>query len=155
MEAAEHPLHNNVNWLLNRAWLGFGQHSSDALEAFGVSVKEHLMMVALMSSPMTQLELTALIKSDKSVVSSALDGLEAKGLVERVPDPRDRRVRRPTLTSAGRRTCRRATAAVEAAEKELLDRLEPDQRDVFLAVLRNYVFTELVDAPAFTHRPRK
>lgn len=155
MEGAAHPLYGNANWLLNRVWLGFGQRNSDALEAIGISVKEYLLIVALMSSPMTQLELAELIKSDKSVVSSALDGLQAKGLVERVPDPRDRRVRRPTLTSAGRRMCRRATAAVAAAEKELLDRLESAQRDVFLSALQRYAFTEFVDVPGFVPRARK
>src|SRR5882757_4606140 len=103
MEGSEHPLHGDVNWLLNRAWLGFGQSKSAALEATGVTLKEHFVMVALMSSPMTQLELSTLVKIDKSVISATLDSLEAKGLVVRAPDPRDRRARRPTLTARGRK----------------------------------------------------
>jgi DNA-binding MarR family transcriptional regulator len=150
MEGSGHPLDGDVNWLLNRAWLGFGQHKNAALEATGVTLKEHFVMVALMSAPMTQLELSALVKIDKSVISATLDTLEAKGLVVRTPDPRDRRARRPTLTPRGRKLCQRATLATEKAEQDLLAQLDPAQRQAFLAVLRHYAFSEFADAPGFT-----
>ena len=155
VDEAKHPLHGDINWLLNRVWLGFGQRKAAALEAVGVSLKEHFVMVALMSSPMPQLELSALVKIDKSVITATVDALEAKGLVVRAPDPRDRRVRRPTLTPRGRKICRRATAATTKAEQDLLELLEPSQRDVFLDALRLYTFTEFVDAPEFTRRLQK
>ena len=155
VEDAEHPLHGDVNWLLNRVWLGFGLRKTAALDAVGVSIKEHFVMVALLSGPMPQLELSALVKIDKSVITATIDGLETKGLVVRAPDPRDRRVRRPTLTPRGRKVCQRATAAVTAVEQGLLELLEPSQREVFLSVLRYYTFTEFVDAPEFTRRMRK
>jgi DNA-binding MarR family transcriptional regulator len=155
MGNAEHPLDGDVNWLLNRAWLGFGERKVAALESVGVNIKEHFVMVALMTTPMAQLELSALIKIDKSVITATVDSLEAKGLVVRVPDQRDRRVRRPTLTPRGRKACLRATAATEAVEGELLDRLDPAQREVFLEVLRFYAFDEFADTPEFTRRLRK
>jgi DNA-binding MarR family transcriptional regulator len=150
MEGSEHPLDGDVNWLLNRAWLGFGQRKTAALEATGVSLKEHFVMVALMSSPMTQLELSTLVKIDKSVISATLDTLESKGLVVRTPDPRDRRARRPTLTPRGRKICQRATLVTQRAEQDLLDQLDPTQRQAFLDVLRHYAFSEFADAPGFT-----
>jgi DNA-binding MarR family transcriptional regulator len=150
MEGSEHPLDGDVNWLLNRAWLGFGQRKNAALEATGVSLKEHFVLVALMSSPMTQLELSALVKIDKSVISATLDTLEAKGFVVRTPDPRDRRARRPTLTPRGRKICQRATLVTQQAEQDLLDQLDPAQRQAFLDVLRYYAFSEFADAPGFT-----
>ena len=81
MKGFEHPLSGDVNWLLNRAWLGFGQRKTAALEATGVSLKEHFVMVALMTTPMPQLELSALVKIDKSVITATLDSLEAKVLL--------------------------------------------------------------------------
>ncbi|MEV0474143.1 MarR family winged helix-turn-helix transcriptional regulator [Streptomyces prunicolor] len=155
MGNGEHPLYGDVNWLLNRAWLGFGDRKAAALEAVGVNIKEHFVMVALMTTPMAQLELSALVKIDKSVITATVDSLEAKGLVVREPDPRDRRVRRPTLTPLGRKVCQRATAATEKVEQELLDHFDPTQRDVFLEVLRHYAFDEFADAPEFTRRLRK
>jgi DNA-binding MarR family transcriptional regulator len=155
MDNDEHPLHGDVNWLLNRAWLGFGQRKAAALETIGVNIKEHFVMVALTNSPMTQLELSALVKIDKSVITATLDSLEAKGLVVRAPDPRDRRVRRPTLTPRGRKACLRASAATEQAEQDLLNLLDPTQREAFLGALRLYAFDEFADAPEFTRRLRK
>jgi len=102
---AEHPLYGDVNWLLNRVWLGFGQRKGAALEAVGVNIKEQFVLVALMSSPMPQLELSALVKIDKSVITATIDALETKGLVVRVPDPRDRR-------SDARRSPRRGARSV-------------------------------------------
>ena len=155
MESSDHPLHDDVNWLLNRVWLGFGQRKAVALENVGVSIKEHFVLVALMESPMPQLELSALVKIDKSVITATIDALEDKGLVVRIPDPRDRRVRRPTLTPQGRKVCRRATAATTKVEQDLLGLLEPAQSEVFLSVLRYYTFNEFIDAPEFTRRLRK
>jgi DNA-binding MarR family transcriptional regulator len=155
MGNGEHPLHGDVNWLLNRSWLGFGERKTAALEAVGVNIKEHFVMIALMTGSMTQLELSALVKIDKSVISATIDSLEAKGLVVRAPDPRDRRARRPTLTPRGRKACLRASAATEKVEQELLDLLDPSRRDAFLEVLRYYAFDEFVDAPEFTRRLRK
>ncbi|HEX4403040.1 MAG TPA: MarR family transcriptional regulator [Galbitalea sp.] len=154
MEGSEHPLSGDVNWLLNRAWLGFGQRKNAALEATGVSLKEHFVMVALMSAPMTQLELSTLVKIDKSVISATLDALEARGLVVRTPDPSDRRARRPKLTPLGRKLCQRATLVTQKAEQELLDQLDSVQQEVFLDVLRHYAFSEFADAPGFTRDPR-
>ena len=154
VEGSEHPLSGDVNWLLNRAWLGFGQRKSAVLEATGVSLKEHFVMVALMSAPMTQLELSTLVKIDKSVISATLDTLEVKGLVVRTPDPSDRRARRPQLTPQGRKLCQRATLVTQKAEQELLNKLDPVHREAFLDVLRYYAFTEFADAPGFTRDPR-
>jgi DNA-binding MarR family transcriptional regulator len=154
VEGSEHPLSGDVNWLLNRAWLGFGQRKNAALEATGVSLKEHFVMVALMSAPMTQLELSTLVKIDKSVISATLDALEARGLVVRTPDPSDRRARRPKLTPLGRKLCQRATLVTQKAEQELLDQLDSVQQEVFLDVLRHYAFSEFADAPGFTRDPR-
>jgi DNA-binding MarR family transcriptional regulator len=154
VEGYEHPLAGDVNWLLNRAWLGFGQRKNAVLEATGVSLKEHFVMVALMSAPMTQLELSTLVKIDKSVISATLDTLEAKGLVVRTPDPSDRRARRPTLTARGRKLCQRATLVTQKAEADLLSQLDSDQKTAFLDVLRYYAFSEFADAPGFTRDPR-
>ena len=154
MEGSEHPLSGDVNWLLNRAWLGFGQRKNAALESTGVSLKEHFVMVALMSAPVTQLELSTLVKIDKSVISATLDTLEVKGLVVRTPDPSDRRARRPKLTPRGRKLCQRATDVTQKAEQELLDQLDPAQREAFLEVLRYYAFSEFADAPGFTRDMR-
>lgn len=60
-------------------------------------------------------------------VTEALDGLERDGLVARTPDPRDRRVKRVSITEEGRR----AIAASEPMRSGLVTRifgtLNPDE----------------------------
>jgi hypothetical protein len=41
------------------------------------------------------------------------------------------------------------------AEQDLLDLLDPKQRDAFLDALRFYTFGEFANAPEFTRRLRK
>jgi DNA-binding MarR family transcriptional regulator len=59
----------------------------------------------------------------KSNITQLVDRLEADGLVERQPDPNDRRARLATLTGAGRKAVREGARVQEAAEKSLLGKL--------------------------------
>ena len=70
--------------------------------------------------------------------TEVVDALAAAGLVERRPDPADRRVRLVTVTDAGRATLRRARSVVRSTEDELLADLGDDQE-----VLRRLLQTAL------------
>jgi DNA-binding MarR family transcriptional regulator len=64
-----------------------------------------------------------------------LDDLQKDGLVERRPDPADRRARRVELTDDGQaRLCDLAERLGEA-EDRLLDRLDPDEREALRRML--------------------
>lgn len=64
----------------------------------------------------------------KPSITALVDGLVARGYVERRPDPEDRRRVVHTLTPAGQAALARADVAVEAALDRLLARLpEPDR----------------------------
>ncbi|WP_420032743.1 TetR family transcriptional regulator [Streptomyces sp. cg28] len=66
------------------------------------------------------------------------DRLAGAGLIERERDDRDRRVVRLRLTAAGRDLVDRVAEERRAGERELLDRLRPDERrrlDVLLGAL--------------------
>src|SRR5215470_10561631 len=111
-EAGVHPLAEDVNWLLHRAALGIGQVRTHALADLGLTVREAVLLAVLSRTPgRTQSELASLIKMDESVFTTAMDGLERKGLIVRRADPRDRRVRRPELTREGRARCEEAEEA--------------------------------------------
>src|SRR6476661_6122186 len=51
--------------------------------------------------PISMRELAERLKADPSNVTGLIDRLEARGLVERRPDPTDRRIKGLALTSAG------------------------------------------------------
>ena len=75
--------------------------------------------------PESQQQAAERIGVDRTTMVSLLDRLEGQGLVERRPDPADRRRNVVALTDAGRRVLREATAASDDAERELLAALSP------------------------------
>jgi DNA-binding MarR family transcriptional regulator len=135
-----HALEDDVNWLLNRVWLGFGEARSNALAPLGLTVREHVLMTVLATTDATQLELSAIIRMDKSVLTTTIDGLEKRGLVRRQPDARDRRAKRPELTAAGKKLCAQADAASREVQERLLERVPASVRAEFVAALRDFTF---------------
>jgi DNA-binding MarR family transcriptional regulator len=67
------------------------------------------------------------------------DSLESRGLVERTPDPRDRRAVLLRPTRAGRTLRAEVEAARAAGARELFARLAPDDRAELARLLRALV----------------
>jgi DNA-binding MarR family transcriptional regulator len=67
------------------------------------------------------------------------DGLESRGLVERTPDPRDRRAVLLRPTPAGRTLRAEVEAARAAGARDLFARLAPDDRAELARLLRALV----------------
>jgi DNA-binding MarR family transcriptional regulator len=78
--------------------------------------------------PISMRALAARLKSDPSNVTGLIDRLEARGLVERRPDPHDRRIKGLALTSAGARMRERLFARLYAAPCSVAELSERDQR---------------------------
>jgi DNA-binding MarR family transcriptional regulator len=107
------------------------------LVAHAVSMWGYMVLTALRSEPMrTQAALARAIGADKTRLIAVLDALQQRGLIEREPDPADRRVRLLGLTEAGQRVHATIRAAIRAEEERLLDRLPAADREVFLRSLR-------------------
>jgi MarR family transcriptional regulator, lower aerobic nicotinate degradation pathway regulator len=85
--------------------------------------------------PAAQRELAAALRIQPSNIVSLLDELERRGLLERSPDPADRRRHRVELTDRGRRVLHRAARAARAAEADLLAPLGPAERRQFHSFL--------------------
>jgi DNA-binding MarR family transcriptional regulator len=96
--------------------------------------------------PRTQLALAQHLGLDRTVMTYLLDDLQQAGLVERRPDPADRRARRVEVTEAGRSRLAELAERLHAAEEQLLDGLEPDER----ATLRRLLQRLATGAPADT-----
>ncbi len=61
------------------------------------------MALRRLREPFAMRDLAATLRCDSSYITALADGLEARGLVERVQDASDRRVKHLVLTEAGRR----------------------------------------------------
>ena len=79
--------------------------------------------------PKSQLALAQYLGLDRTVMTYLLDDLEAAGLVQRTPDPADRRVRRIALTGEGDDALAEARRRLRDREAALLAPLPPGQRD--------------------------
>ncbi|ENO97509.1 MarR family transcriptional regulator [Thauera phenylacetica B4P] len=77
---------------------------------------------------MKQTQLADAIQLDRSSVVSVLDKLEARGLVERVRAPENRRANALHLTTEGRRILDSLIPQVRAHEERVLRNLDPAER---------------------------
>jgi DNA-binding MarR family transcriptional regulator len=77
--------------------------------------------------PISMRELAERLKSDPSNVTGLIDRLEARGLVERRPDPKDRRIKGLALTSAGAGLRDRLFARLYSAPRSIAELSERDQ----------------------------
>lgn len=75
----------------------------DRLAARGLRLRHMAVLAVLAEAPSAQLEVGRRLDLDPSDVTSTVDDLEARGMVERTVDPSDRRRRLVALTRAGRR----------------------------------------------------
>jgi len=97
----------------------------------------YIVLTALRDEPMrTQAALARSIGADKTRIIGVLDDLQERGLIEREPDPADRRVRLLRLTAAGRRLQGKVRSAIRKQEESLLGELSAADRSTFLRVLR-------------------
>ncbi len=69
-------------------------------------------------------------------MTNRVDRLEGRGLVERLPDPRDRRGVLVRLTARGRETVDGALAGLLELERPLLSALGDEERDQLAGLLR-------------------
>jgi DNA-binding MarR family transcriptional regulator len=107
-----------------------------------VSMWGYAVLTAVDDTPVrSQAALAEAIGADKSRIIGTLDELQEAGLIERTPDPNDRRVRLLSITPKGRRVRSAVRKGIRAAEARLLATLPAADRETFLRVVR-----ELYDA---------
>ena len=71
----------------------------------------------------------------KSRVSKIIEGLIRKKLVQRIKDPEDSRVNLLSLTPVGQKKINEIKEFIDYIHLQVLDRMEPDQRQAMLANL--------------------
>jgi DNA-binding MarR family transcriptional regulator len=104
------------------------------LAAHGISMWEYVVLSELSrGAAETQLALAEAIGYDKTRLIGLLDRLQAEGLIERAPDPADRRARRVRVTDAGRARHRAVRQDIRGMEEAFLAALAGPER----ARLRN------------------
>jgi MarR family transcriptional regulator, organic hydroperoxide resistance regulator len=138
----------DFNWLLHRAAQRVGATFADEIARFGISLRGQLVLQVLAHSEgqRTQLKLGAMLGLDKTTLMSELDKLERAGLIQRVPDPNDRRVRTPVITDKGRALQKEAGDALAEVERALRARFTREE----MAVIRK-ALGDLADGETPVH----
>jgi DNA-binding MarR family transcriptional regulator len=110
---------------------------------FGLSRGEVGALSALrLAAPPHRLSPTRLGKGlmlSSAGVTSRIDRLERRGLVRRLDDPDDRRGVIVELTDEGLEVVDAAVAALTVSDRELLERLEPDEAAQLEGLLRKFL----------------
>jgi DNA-binding MarR family transcriptional regulator len=98
--------------------------------------------------PRSMGELGEQLGIDRSTMVQLVDGLEAKGLVERQRNPADRRSYALTITPAGTEMWQRARGDVERSEDDILDGMSEEDRDALRRLLAQVVQAQERALPA-------
>jgi DNA-binding MarR family transcriptional regulator len=131
----------SLYYLLKHAQLRLADLTGPALAPFGINGRECAVLIAIdEQARSSQHDIAQRMGVDRTTMVNLVDELEAKGLVERHPDLRDRRKNVVALTEAGRVTLRGATEAADEAERSFLGALSDEQAAMFRELLRVTVF---------------
>lgn len=108
--------------------------------AVGTNRGQYAMLAALEEfGPASQAALGRQVGLDRSDVTAAVTALDERKLVERGPDPSDRRRNTVRITAAGRRHLASLDRLVASAQDELLAPLSASERRQLTALLARLV----------------
>jgi DNA-binding MarR family transcriptional regulator len=131
-------LSDDLGWALGVLFRAYSKAASVAFADVPGGARGFQVLTAVgRSDPRSQLELANHLGVDRTVMTYLLDDLERAGLIERRPDPADRRARRIVATAAGSELGCHLAKRLMAAEEHVLAGLDaPGERDTFRALLQ-------------------
>jgi DNA-binding MarR family transcriptional regulator len=123
--------------LFFRLWRASHTRTAEALETIGITPALFALLNVLgVREGAIQQELGSVMGIDRSTMVSLIDELEAAGLAERRPHPKDRRAREISITPKGRRLLAQARQMARQTEDEVLGGLTAKERSQLLELLR-------------------
>jgi DNA-binding MarR family transcriptional regulator len=135
--ACDDALAEDLGWALGVVFRGYLATATAALAELPGGPRTYQVIAAAARSEVgSQLALAQHLGIDRTVMTYLLDDLEAEGLIERRPDPADRRARRVIVTAKGMKLLAALDRRLEAAEADLLAPLDAAERTNFRSQLR-------------------
>src|SRR6266700_3500406 len=131
-------LNDDLGWALGVVFRSYLKAASLAFaELPGGPRGYQVLAAAARGEPGSQLKLAHHLGVDRTVMTYLLDDLEQAGLIERHPDPQDRRARNIVATASGRERLDLLDRRLRAAEQHVLAGLDSEEdRGAFRALLR-------------------
>jgi DNA-binding MarR family transcriptional regulator len=131
-------LRDDLGWGLGVLFRSYAKAATAAFaELPGGPRGYQVLATASRGEPGSQLKLAHHLGVDRTVMTYLLDDLEGAGLIERRPDPADRRARRILVTALGRERLGDLGQRLRAAEQHVLAGLATDaDRQTFRTLLQ-------------------
>jgi DNA-binding MarR family transcriptional regulator len=127
----------SVGFLLSQLGFLTSKGFMEALDPLGIGPREFLLMRFVGASEgQSQQALAERLSVPPSRMVALVDHLEDAGLVERRPDPRDRRVRGLFLTRKGRAVLKRASEVAIEHETRLCAGINREEREQLIDLLQ-------------------
>ena len=129
-----------VTFLVRHAWLSMRSALAVALDEHGLSVQQYGTLLCLREEPgLTVAEVGRVVGTTRQSANELITGMERAGLVERRPNPRDRRTQQVHLTTGGEHRLAEAAPAIRKVEEELEASFTPTDRATARAWLAHMV----------------
>lgn len=126
----------DLGWALGAVMRAHMRTAQDVVGSLPGGPRGYQVLVAAATGgSSSQLALAQQLGVDRTVMTYLLDELEGAGLVERKPDPADRRARRITLTDDGQARLCALERSLRAAEEHILEPLDVEERATLRALL--------------------
>jgi DNA-binding MarR family transcriptional regulator len=129
-------LQSDLGWALGAVLRAYAKVGGPLFDGVPGAHRGYQVLAAASGTEDTQLALAGKLGVDRTVMTYLLDDLEEAGLVERRPDPADRRARRIVVTDSGRATMRELQGKLAHVEAGVLSALTESERALFRDLLR-------------------
>jgi DNA-binding MarR family transcriptional regulator len=134
------PREPRISYVVARLERALRKELAERIEPTGLTVPQYTTLSVLHSrSGLSNAQLARRSYITPQTMSEVIGALEAKGLVDRAPDPGHRRILRITVTRKGKRVMSRCDAAVNELEQQMLAELSDPERAQLLHSLRSCV----------------
>jgi DNA-binding MarR family transcriptional regulator len=142
-EPAAERAPRSVGFLISQLGFFSSRRFTDALDPLGIGPRDFLLMRFVAASDgESQHALAERLQVQTSRMVALVDGLEEMGLMERQPDPEDRRVRRLFLTRKGRSVLEKAGKIAIDYETQLCAGINREEREQLIDLLQRLQVTQ-------------
>lgn len=135
-ESLQPPLAPNPMKLVARAFRGFTRVVDLEMRDLGFTMGQIAVLMSLKGNKaLSQAELARIAQVEQPSMAQLLNRMERDGLVERVPDPTDGRIRLISLTAVSRRRLPKAKALLATRVGDALAGFTPKEIEQLMALL--------------------
>lgn len=143
-------LREGLGWPVARVAQAITSAHNDALAPHGLNLRSFAVLATIAAgAARSQLEIAQGVGLDKTTLVSAIDDLERRGLVQRRPDPDDRRARIVAVTAEGEALLSDASTVVRATEARMFAGMACEEAERVKAAL-----VALLQGPLSEHSGR-